>query len=119
MYHNGWLSVYDAIGLIGGALYLVFSLSLVWKSGRMVFAPGVDRSGLLFPPKVWLFANVTTIVVAFFSVYGDIKVTFPILCYNAVFWTLLNRLEKQGYKKVPLVREVPFDAARSGLPVVV
>jgi hypothetical protein len=117
MFHTGWISVYDAIGLIGSAIYTILSLSLLWKSGRMVFDQGVDRKSTLFPLKVWLFTYVFSTLFSFITVYGEIKLCFPFLCYTAILWTQVNRLERQGYKSVPAVREVPFDAARSGLPV--
>jgi hypothetical protein len=117
MFHNGWLSVYDSIGYIGSALFVTLGLSLIWKSGQMVFAKGADHKGLLFPLKIWLFANVLTTFVSYFAVFGDIKFCFPVLCFYAVLWTQINRVEQRGYKSVPVAREFPFDSARSGLPV--
>jgi hypothetical protein len=116
-FHTGWISVYDSVGIIGFALFATLGLGLTWKSGLMVFAKGTDRKSPLFPLKIWLFTNVFSTVFSFFVLYGEIRLCFPYLCYSAILWTQVNRLERQGYKSVPAVREVPFDAARSGLPV--
>jgi hypothetical protein len=117
MFHNGWISVYDSVGVIGFGCFATLGLSLTWKCWWMVFGRGVDRKSILFPFKIWLLTNVFSTFFAFFTVYGDIKLGFPFLCFSAVAWTQVDRLERQGYKNVPSVREVPFDAARSGLPV--
>jgi hypothetical protein len=116
-FHNGTISVYDSVGLIGFGFFVTLGLSLNWKCWWMVLGKGVDRKSILFPFKVWLFTNVFSTFFSFFAVYGEIKVCFPFLCYSAIAWTMVDRLERQGYKNVPAVREVPFDAARSGLPV--
>jgi hypothetical protein len=113
MFHTGWISLYDAVGLIGSAFFLLLGLSLVWVTGRMVFQKGVDRHSPLFPLKVWMFCNIFPGLISFFTVFGDIKSEFPGLCYYAVLWTHLNRIEKDGYRPPALVREVPFDPVRT------
>jgi hypothetical protein len=117
MFHTGWISLYDAEGVIGFATFLVFTLSLVWFSGRMVFQKGVDRHSMLFPLKVWMFCNLLTNLVSFFTVFGDFKFAFPVYCFYAILWVHLGRLERFGYWANVPVRQVPFDPSRTELSV--
>jgi hypothetical protein len=36
-------------------------------------------------------------LIAYFTVFGDIKLAFPSYCYLAILWAHLNRLELFGY----------------------
>ena len=116
MFHTGWISLYDAVGLVGFAAYLVFVLSLIWKSGRMVFDRETDRSSPLFPVKVWMFSCLLPSTISYFTVFGDFKGLFPAYCYFAVLWVHLHRVEKFGYRSSVPVREVPFDPTRTQIP---
>ena len=121
MFHIGWISVYDAVGLVGSAAFVFFLLSFVWVSGRMVFRASADRKSPLFPLKVWMLCNTLPAVVGYFTVYGDLKLTFPVFCYYAILWTQLDRLERLGYSTNTAVREVAFDPMRTdaSIPTVV
>jgi hypothetical protein len=113
IFHTGWISLYDAVGVIGFALFLFLGLSLVWVTGRMVFRKGVDHHSPLFPLKVWMFCNIFPGLVSYFTVFGDIKSQFPALCYYAILWAHLDRIERDGYRPAAPVREVSFDSART------
>jgi hypothetical protein len=113
MFHIGWISLYDAVGGIGFAIFLFLGFSLTWVTGRMVFQKGADHHSPLFPLKVWMLCNIFPGLVSYFTVFGDIKSEFPQLCYYAVLWTHLHRIERDGYRPAALVREVPFDPART------
>ena len=115
MFHSGWISLYDAVGLIGFAAFLSFMLSLIWVSGRMVLQKGVDRSSPLFPLKVWMFCNILPPCIGYFTVFGDFKNAFPGFCYIAILLVHLNRIEKFGYHARVPVREVAFSPARTHL----
>jgi hypothetical protein len=113
MFHTGWISLYDAVGVIGFAIFVFLSGALIWVSGGMIFGREVDRYSRLFPLKVWLFCNIFPSAVGFFTVFGDVKLAFPALCYYAIAFTHLNRLEKFGYRPPIPMREVNFDPART------
>lgn len=116
MFHTGWISLYDAVGIVGFVAFLVLALSLIWVSGKMVFHREVDRRSLLFPVKVWMFSSMLPSIISYFTVFGDFKSLFPVYCYLAVLWTHLYRIEKFGYRDSVPVREVPFDPARTQVP---
>jgi hypothetical protein len=116
MFHTGWISVYDSVGLIGSALLAAFAISLLWVCGRMVFSRSADRNSPLFPLKIWMFSNVFGLIFSFLAVFGDIKSFFPSICVYAIVWTHLNRLEKFGYHPPVKDRLMPFDPERTKLP---
>jgi hypothetical protein len=118
-FHTGWISLYDGVGLVGFAAFLVFTLSFIWVAGRMVFRKGVDRSSPLFPLKVWILCNTLPLLIGYFTVFGDFKTAFPTYCYFAILWVHLDRIEKQGYRASVPVREVPFDPSRTAVPYAV
>jgi hypothetical protein len=115
-FHSGWMSLYDAVGLIGFAAFLMFTVSLVWVCGRTVFSKKANRKSQLFPLKVWMFSNIFASLVGYFTVFGDFKFAFPGYCCWAIVWFHLNRIEKDGYRAPLSLREVPFDPARAGIP---
>ncbi len=115
MFHTGWVSVYDAVGLIG-SFFFVFGLGvLFYFTGRSVFAPSVSRQSPLFPVKVWLFAFTVSQFVSFFVTYGDLKAYFPMFCALSVAWYHINRVEVLG-PETTRRRSMKFDAERAGLP---
>jgi hypothetical protein len=117
MFHTGWISLYDAVGLLGSVAFVFFVGSLIWVSGRMVFKKTADKSSPLFPLKVWIFCNTLPSFIAFFTVFGDFKTSVPFYCCYAIVWTHLNRLEKFGYQPDEIRQAVPFDPDRARLPV--
>jgi hypothetical protein len=117
MFHIGWISLYDSVGLVGAAVFLFFEGALIWRTGREIYSRDVDRQSSFFGLRIWMFCNLVSAIVAFFTVYGDIKLNYPGLCYFAILWTHMNRLESQGY--VPPVKSSPelsFDPVRGEAP---
>ena len=92
-FHTGWLSLYDIVGLVGGAAFVFLNLSMIWVSGRLVFGRGVDRKSPLFPLKVWMFVSLTTGLFGFFTLFGDFMSAFPGLCFGAIILFHLYKLE--------------------------
>jgi hypothetical protein len=117
IFHSGWMSLYDAVGIVGFAAYVFLTGGLIWATGRMIFRKDADHTSPLFPLKVWMFCNILPSFIGYFAVYGDFKVTFPGLCYYAILWTQLDRLEKFGYRLTVPMRLAPFDPSRADQPV--
>jgi hypothetical protein len=117
VFHIGWISLYDAVGFVGFAAYLALSLSLINRTGWMVFRKDRDTHSPLFPLKVWMLCNLVPGFVGFFTVFGDFKAAFPSYCFYAILWTHLDRIEKLGYHAPVPMRSVPFDPSRTEAPV--
>jgi hypothetical protein len=116
MFHIGWISLYDAVGLIGSAAYVFFVGSLIWVNGRMVFSKFADRGSILYPLKVWMFCNILPPFIGFFTVFGDFKTAFPCYCAYTIVLVHLSRLERFGYRPDTGMKPVPFDPERAKLP---
>ena len=114
MFHTGWVSMYDAVGLIGSFFYISGIGVLFYFTGRSVFARSVNRQSPLFPAKAWIFAYTVTNFVSFFTTFGDLKGYFPTLCVLSIAWYHINRVEVLG-PEVGTTRAVRFEPERSGL----
>ncbi|MCE0483879.1 MAG: hypothetical protein LV479_06545 [Methylacidiphilales bacterium] len=99
MFHTGWLSLYDIVGLVGSAAFIFLNLSMIWVSGRMVVDKNVDRTSPLFPLKVWTFIGCVTGMFGFFALFGDFKSAFPGLCYFMILLFHLIRLDEQARRE--------------------
>ena len=117
LFHTGWISLYDAVGLVGSFFFILLGLSLIYLQARTIFGKSVNRSSVLFPLKVWVFSYATTWFISFFTLFGDVAGEFTILSFMAVVYFHINQVESKGFEKVPTPREMPFDPVRSGLPV--
>jgi hypothetical protein len=115
MFHTGWISVYDAVGLVGSFFFVFGFCALTYLTGQLVFAKSVSRKSTLFPVKAWLFAYTVTKFLTFFITYGDLKTTFPIFCSIAVAYYHLSRVEALGAEKA-VRRQIRFEPDRAGLP---
>ena len=113
MFHIGWISLYDAVGIVGFAPFVFLLLALIGRTAQMIFRKGVNRRSPLFPVKVWMLSNLGAYLFGYFTVFGDFKEAFPCFCYFAVLWTHLYRVEKYGYRPPVPIREVPFDPSRT------
>jgi hypothetical protein len=112
MFHTGWISVYDSVGLVGSAAFVFMSVSLLWVIGPTRFGVITDHRSPLFPLKVWVFANNFSSFIGYFTVFGDFKAAFPALCYSAIIIHHLMRLEKHGYTGTMSLREFHYDPAK-------
>jgi hypothetical protein len=97
MFHIGWISLYDSVGLVGGAAFLLFAGAVIWVTGQGIFGAQVDRQAPFYFLRIWIFCNALPPLIAYFTVFGDIKLAFPSYCYLAILWAHLNRLELFGY----------------------
>jgi hypothetical protein len=117
MFHIGWISLYDSVGLVGGAAFLLFAGAVIWVTGQGIFRSQVDRHTPFFYLRIWIFCNTFPPLVAYFTVFGDIKLAFPAYCYLAILLTHLNRLEQFGYTPPAVAPpELSFSADRMKTP---
>jgi hypothetical protein len=116
MFHTGWISMYDSVGLVGSFFYLWGISVLFYLTGRSVFGKPINRKSPLFPVKAWLFSFTVLQFVSFFVVYGDMKGYFPMLGTIGILWYHIDRVERIGGERAP-TRAMQFDRERAGLPV--
>lgn len=112
-FHTGWISLYDAVGLIGGAAFLFLGGSMLWVSGRFVFGRDANRRSLLFPLKVWLFCNIARDFFGYFTVFGYFGSTFPSLCAYAIILIHLLKLERKDVPVIPISHPEPLGRGES------
>jgi hypothetical protein len=94
MYHTGWISVYDNVGLVGTAAFIALQLAVIFVTARFVFGPKANRRSSLFPLYVWIQMNVTTAMISYFTVFGSFNQTFTDALAYAVLLSHLEDLEK-------------------------
>jgi hypothetical protein len=99
LFHIGWISVYDAVGLVGSLAFVLLGLSISYLSGRFIFAPGRERRSPLLPLRVWIFCNVTKDMIGYFTVFGAFNLTFSALCGYAIILAHLYEMERQPEKQ--------------------
>jgi hypothetical protein len=92
-FHTGWVSLYDAVGIIGGAAFIFFGGYEIVMSARFVFGPKADRRSPLFPFYIWLFCGILPLMVGYFTTFGDFGQTFPNLCIYAIVLSQLSNIE--------------------------
>lgn len=117
IFHTGWISLYDAVGLVGSAAFCFLALSQIWILSRSIFGSGRDRSSPLLPLKVWLVANLVSSLIGYFAVFGDVKAAFPTYCYYAIIVHHLFRLEKFGHVKESVAEDLAFRGVSRQRPV--
>jgi hypothetical protein len=117
IFHIGWISVYDSVGLIGSAAFVFLGLRLIWVVSPATYRTQGERQSSLFPLKVWMFANNCAGFIGFFTVFGDFRTAFPGFCYYAIIVTHLNRLDRQGYTEDLSLREFHFDPNKAEITV--
>jgi hypothetical protein len=101
-YHVGWISLYDMVGLIGGAAFIALGANMIWMTFCFV-SNQVDHRSPFFPLKVWLFCNIAHEFVSYFTLFGDIRYTFPTVCAYAIILVHLDRMERAGNPKTVLL----------------
>ncbi len=100
MFHTGWVSVYDCVGLIGSLAFVALGLNAIGMAAHFVFGPKADRRSSLFPCYVWLFCQLVTLMVSYFTVFGSFNDTFQGLCIYAIVLSHLSDIENTT--EVPL-----------------
>lgn len=103
LFHTGWVSVYDLVGIIGSIAFVILGINEVSMAAHLVFGPKADRRSALFPLHVWLLCSIVVTVVSFFAVFGDFGTTFPLLCIYGIALSHLYNIENKD-AEVPVVR---------------
>jgi hypothetical protein len=101
MFHTGWLSVYDAVGIIGSLAFIVLAWNEIRMAAHFIFGPKADRRSPLFPFYVWLICSIFPPMIGFFAVFGDFGQAFPSLCIYAIALSHLSDIENTT--DVPIV----------------
>ena len=94
-FHVGWISLYDAVGLIGCLSFIMLGVGMLWTLGTFIFHRNVDQYGTLFPLKVWLFCNISQSLFGYFTVFGNFSSTLPGLCASAIVLVHLDKIERR------------------------
>jgi hypothetical protein len=112
-FHVGWISLYDAVGIIGSVAFVVLNLSLIWMAGRFIFQRNVDVGSQLFPVKVGLFCGSTSGLIGYFTTFGSFNQAMIGMCLNAVLLIHVIRVEQATASKiVPLPPQMSINAPR-------
>jgi len=101
LFHTGWISVYDAIGIVGSMAFIVLGWNTWSMAAHFVFRPKADRRSPLFPLYVWIFVATVSPMITFVTVFGDFKEVFMGLCINALVLSHLSDIENTS--EVPTV----------------
>jgi len=117
LFHTGWLSMYDAVGIIGSIAFITLGINVICLSGHFVFGSNADNRSSLFPLYMWLFIGNLASIITFFTVFGDFKETFMGWCISAIVLSHLSDLENASLLPA-YTREsktsVPFRPAVTG-----
>jgi len=101
IFHVGWISVYDAVGIVGSMAFIVLGWNEIWMAGHFVFGPKADRRSPLFPLYIWIFICAVVAMVTFFTVFGAFSDAFMNLCITALVLSHLSDIENTT--EVPIV----------------
>jgi len=111
-FHVGWISLYDAVGIIGSIAYLMLNFGMIWLSSRFVFGRNADMQSPLFPIKVWFFCALTGGILGYFFLFGSFSDAFVGMTGVAIIMVHLDRIERRDTVKT----NAPFPRLPSGLP---
>ncbi len=92
--HVGWLSLYDAVGIIGGIAFIILNGTMIWTIGRLTFGNNMDTGSPLFPLKVFLFSNLAGGSIGFFTTFGSFSQGFIGMCACAIILVHLGRIDR-------------------------
>jgi len=124
LFHTGWVSVYDCVGIIGFLAFIVLAWNEMVLTAHFVFGSKsdyryplfqfyvrllcnflfgskADRRSSLYPLYIWLLCTVFNMIVPFFTVFGDFKQTFMNLCVLGIVLSQLSDIENTT--EVPIV----------------
>jgi len=80
-YHNGVLSMLIGLGVVGLVIGTAFLVSLLVRHCRLIFQPWRDEQLRMVYQS--LFCLNAVIILFFFTLYGDVQVTFPKVLFIA------------------------------------
>jgi hypothetical protein len=83
-FHTGWLSIYDAVGLVGFVAFLALAVNEIRMAAHLIFEPKVRSQSSLYPLCMWLFVTTVSGTIGFFTVFGDFKAAFIGMCITAI-----------------------------------
>jgi hypothetical protein len=102
LFHTGWISVYDCVGIIGSLAFVVLGWNEIRMAGRFVFGPISNRRSSLFPVYIWILCNVVTMMFTFFTVFGDFGGTFMSMCLYGILLSQLSDIKNTSDVPVAL-----------------
>lgn len=102
MFHTGWVSLYDAVGIIGFVTFIYLGVMELYTLAGWIFEAKVDRRSTFFPCYVWLFANIIASTVGFFVVFGDFLTSMQYLLIYGIIISQINDLRQVS--DVPVAR---------------
>jgi hypothetical protein len=94
LFHTGWISLYDCVGIIGGLAFFALGWNEIITNARFIFGPKADRQSALFPTYVWLLSTSLPGFLSYFTVFGDFGQTFLGLLITAIVLSHLLDFEK-------------------------
>jgi hypothetical protein len=80
-FHVGWISLYDAVGIIGSLGFVALICAMIGSLAWSIFGPTADQNSKLFPLRVWLFASVISTTFGYFTTFGDFSACFIGFCW--------------------------------------
>jgi len=95
-FHTGWISLYDAVGIVGGIAFIWLYVGLVWNGGRLVFEASEDTRSQVFPLKVFIFTNLLIGLIGYFTTFGSFGQSLVSICGFATVLVHLTRIETQN-----------------------
>jgi hypothetical protein len=119
MFHTGWISLYDAVGIVGSLAFIVLGWNEIGVAAHFVFGPQkMPRSFLfplyawflsrrdsrspLFPLYVWTLCISVNLMFNFVTVFGDFGGTLGYLCVYAIVLSQLYDIENSSDVPTPL-----------------
>jgi hypothetical protein len=111
IFHVGWVSLYDTVGIIGFLVFIVLGWNEIRVSAHFVFGPKADHQSPLFPLYVWMLCGTVPTMIGFFTVFGDFAVTFMSMCVTGIVLSQLSDIENSSKVTTALPdrkREVEF-----------
>jgi len=102
IFHTGWISVYDCVGIVGTIAFVALAWNETLMAGRFIFGPKSNRRSSFFPLYVFILVNVVSSTIGFFAVFGDFAVSFSALCIYGIVLSQLADIEKATSAPEPL-----------------
>ena len=68
IFHTGWISVYDCVGIVGTIAFVALAVNETLMAGRFIFGPKSNRRSSFFPLYVFILVNVVSSTIGFFAV---------------------------------------------------
>jgi hypothetical protein len=115
-FHTGWISMYNAVGIIGSVAFIALVAAELWTAGVFVFGPKTDRRSSLYPLYVWTFTMITTLIVGFFTVFGEFAQAMTQLLIDGIVLShLIDLRRNREVSNLPSEQEKgSADFSRSG-----